>query len=287
MASSLPRRIAVAVIAIPATLGLVFLGGWALVAVLAVFGVLGSAEVFRLAAARGSGRPLVSWGYAAAVATPVLAYLAIDRPDLVRPHVIAFAAVTWFIATMATAVVRRPPGAAPLGALAVTVFAVVYTAVLPSFLLLIRHGDPLRAAGPATALVFLPFIVTWVCDSAAMGAGAAIGGPKFAPVISPNKTWSGTLAGVVAAVIIAPIYGWLALRPSGIVINVGALAFLGLILSIVGQVGDLAESLLKREAGVKDSGRVFSAHGGVLDRLDSLYWVIPTAAIMLTVYRVI
>lgn len=287
MASSLPRRIAVAVIAIPATLGLVFLGGWALVAVLAIFGVLGSTEVFRLAVARGSGRPLVLWGYTGAVLTPVLAYGALHRPDLVSPHVIGFVAVGWFIVTMATAVVRRPPGAAPLSALAVTVFAVVYTAVLPAFLLVLRHGDPVRAAGPATAVVFLPFVVTWVCDSAAMGAGAAIGGPKFAPVISPNKTWAGTIAGIIAAVIIAPIYGWLVLTPSGVVISVAGLVFLGFVLSIVGQIGDLAESLLKREAGVKDSGRAFSAHGGVLDRLDSLYWVIPTAVILLTAYRVI
>ncbi len=283
MASSLPRRIAVAVVAIPATLGLVYLGGWPLALVMSVLGVLGAFEVFRLAEARGA-RPLAPLGYLGAALTPLLAYAAIVRPGRVPPLTLVFIGAAWIIVVMAVAVMRRAPDERPLDAVAVTVFAVSYTAFLPSFLLLLRHADAARSPVAATALVFLPLVVTWVCDSAAMGGGSLIGGAKFAPRVSPNKTWAGTISGSVSAVLVAPFYGWLVLGRVGIHLGALQLAVLGLVLSVVGQVGDLGESLLKREAGVKDSGRAFGAHGGVLDRLDSLYWVIPTTVMLLAAY---
>ncbi|HET7039542.1 MAG TPA: phosphatidate cytidylyltransferase, partial [Gemmatimonadales bacterium] len=139
----------------------------------------------------------------------------------------------------------------------------------------------------ATALVFLPLIIVWACDSLAMAGGAVMGGPKFAPVVSPNKTWSGTITGSVAATVAGPLYGLAVLQPVGIELGWERLALLGLVLSALGQVGDLAESLFKREAGVKDSGGIFPGHGGVLDRLDSLYWALPAAAALLAAYRVL
>jgi phosphatidate cytidylyltransferase len=121
----------------------------------------------------------------------------------------------------------------------------------------------------------------------AMTGGSIIGGPKLAPVVSPNKTWSGTISGSVVSVVLAPVYGKLLLEPVGIHIEIWQLALFGLVVSSVGQLGDLAESLFKREVGVKDSGTFFPGHGGVLDRLDSLYWAIPTAVILLTAFGTI
>jgi phosphatidate cytidylyltransferase len=83
------------------------------------------------------------------------------------------------------------------------------------------------------------------------------------------------------------VIGVLFLLPQGITIGVARHALFGVVVASVGQVGDLAESLLKREAGAKDSGAVFPGHGGVLDRLDSLYWALPTGAAMLTLYGVL
>ncbi|MDH3368365.1 MAG: phosphatidate cytidylyltransferase [Gemmatimonadota bacterium] len=141
-----------------------------------------------------------------------------------------------------------------------------------------------REAG--TAVVFLPLVVTWVGDSLAMFGGKWFGGPKLAPVLSPNKTWSGAVSGAVGAVVLAPLYGLLVLSPVGVNVPNWQLIVLGLALSIVGQSGDMAESLFKREAGVKDSGTFFPGHGGVLDRFDSLYWVLPATAVLLTLFGV-
>jgi phosphatidate cytidylyltransferase len=184
---------------------------------------------------------------------------------------------------MTEAVLRRPPDQGPLAAVTVTLFAPIYTGVLPSFLIVLRHGPALEPPA-ATALVFLPLIVVWSCDSLAMGGGALMGGPKFAPAISPKKTWSGTVSGTVGATVVAPLYGALVLGPQGLDLGLGRLALMGFVLSILGQVGDLAESLFKREAGVKDSGGFFPGHGGVLDRLDSLYWALPAGAGLLALW---
>jgi phosphatidate cytidylyltransferase len=282
MASSLPRRIGVAVVGIPTALVVVYLGGWLLVLALAVLAVLGARELFGLAAARGM-QPLRWLGYLAAAAAPMALY-ALVGGYTVRFAWLAYGAVGWLLLTMATAVARRAPSDGPLEAIAITLLAPVYAGLLPAFILVIRHGHVYTAAWAATWLVFTPLVVTWVCDTMAMAGGALVGGPKLAPVVSPKKTWAGTVAGSLSAVVVAPLYGWLLLQPHGVYLGAARLALLGLVLSVVGQVGDLAESLLKREAGVKDSGAVFPGHGGVLDRLDSLYWVLPAAAGLLTVY---
>ena len=143
------------------------------------------------------------------------------------------------------------------------------------------------SASVATGLVFLPIVTTWLCDTAAMTAGSAFGGPKLAPVISPNKTWSGAAAGMVGAVLVAVVYGRFVLAGIGVALPVWQLLILGLTVGIFGQMGDLAESLFKRSVDVKDSGAFFPGHGGVLDRLDSLYWVLPLSALWFHLFGVL
>jgi phosphatidate cytidylyltransferase len=96
--------------------------------------------------------------------------------------------------------------------------------------------------------------------------------------VSPGKTRSGAAAGVVGALLVALVFGLAVFPRLGIDAPLGSVLVIGAVLSVVGQVGDLAESLFKREAGVKDSGTLIPGHGGVLDRLDSLYFVVPAAA---------
>lgn len=280
MASSLGRRITVAAVGIPLAFGMVYVGGWVLVAGVAILGVVGTAEFYRLSEAAGA-RPLALLGFAAALAFPAGTYATLAGLVRMSPVAAFGAAALWLLAVMGAGIGRRGPDSAPLGAMTATVFGAAYAAGLPSFLLVLRHGEPAQPALAATWLVFYPLVMTWICDTAAMSGGAAFGGPKMAPVLSPKKTWSGAVTGLIGALIAAVVYGLVALAPSGIILQVWQMVVLGLAVGTLGQIGDLGESLLKRSVGTKDSGSFFPGHGGVLDRLDSLYWVIPTTTLLL------
>ncbi len=124
--------------------------------------------------------------------------------------------------------------------------------------------------------------MVWICDTLAMAGGSLVGGPKLAPVVSPNKTWSGAVSGLAGAILVALLFEAFVLRRVGVSVAPAWTLGLGLAVGVLGQVGDLAESLFKRSVGVKDSGTFFPGHGGVLDRLDSLYWALPITAILLS-----
>jgi phosphatidate cytidylyltransferase len=277
MTGNLLKRIAFAVVAIPAVVGIVWWGGWPLAAVLALLGVLGAREVYGLAR-RQQLDPLDGIGLAAAAAIPLATYWA-KGSETRWAEPALFVGALWLLGVLALATRTRGPLGRPLPAVAITVFGALYASALPSFVIAIRHGAHAGVKSwPLAVLVLLPMVLTWMCDTAAMAAGHLIGGPKLAPVLSPNKTWAGAIGGFVAAVAGALILGRWGLPRVGLSLSVLQLALVGGAVGIVGQIGDVAESLLKREAGVKDSSHLIPGHGGVLDRLDSLYFVIPVAA---------
>lgn len=123
-------------------------------------------------------------------------------------------------------------------------------------------------------------ISTWVCDSCALFGGSRFGKHKLAPHVSPKKTWEGSLCGALSAVVVGVILCFLPWY-NGVAWWVVVLA--ALVSSSLGQIGDLAESLFKRMIGVKDSSNLIPGHGGVLDRVDSLLFSIPTAYFFLHV----
>jgi phosphatidate cytidylyltransferase len=282
--SNLARRIAFAVIAIPTVLALAWVGGWPFALLLAVAGVLGVGEVFAFARAQGI-RPLARFGMASAAAVPLVVRLTQvmggEAITLIRE---GYLLVAWLVALLVTGLARRAPDARPLGAVAVTALGVLYAAWLPSFALLLRH--PLPGPDPADrpvgmALLVYPLALTWLGDTFAMAAGRTFGGPKLAPVVSPNKTWAGGIAGLLGAVAVSLIYAALVFRRVGVTISVGEAIGIGACLGLAGQLGDAVESLFKREVGLKDSSALIPGHGGILDRMDSLYFVLPTAALLL------
>jgi len=280
------RRMAVAAVAIPTAVAVVYVGGWALSGALAVLAGLGVAEAYRLVE-RSGVQPIRGVGYVGAVLVPLLVFAAAPDGLGLGYRYIVFGGPALLMATMAYAVWNRAPDDKPLAAVSMTVFGVLYTSGLLAFLILVRHHtDPVNAWG-ATWLVFLPLTVVWVCDSMAMTFGSMIGGPKFAVTVSPNKTWAGAIAGTLSGGIVAPVYFFIFLNRYSFELSLPELVVFGLVVSSVGQIGDLTESLFKREVGVKDSGSFFPGHGGVLDRLDSLYWAIPTATLLLRAYGVI
>lgn len=150
-----------------------------------------------------------------------------------------------------------------------TLTGVLYIGWLLSFLVALRLS-PGTPDFPETGrnLVFLVLFTTFGSDTAAYFVGKAIGRHKLIPSISPNKTWEGAIAGVVGAVIVSLLFTLS--TPFLLPLNYVYAIILGIIISIFGQMGDLAESMLKRGAGVKDSGVIMPGHGGIMDRLDSI-----------------
>jgi phosphatidate cytidylyltransferase len=182
---------------------------------------------------------------------------------------------------------RLRPGESALVNSATTVFGVVYIGLLFSFLLRMRYVDVpglMEPNGLVPALVRYPwgaelwrrmggliFVIgpVWLGDTGAFLVGNLWGRRKLAPRISPGKTVEGSIAGLVAAVGGALLAGWwlgMGLLPSGL---------LGVMMGVVGQLGDLGKSVLKRDLGIKDFGEIFGPHGGVLDRFDAILFSLP------------
>lgn len=185
--------------------------------------------------------------------------LAIMSPLAAGPYAFAFG-LTIGAGFFATIVTRNPR----LG------FGIAYVG-LPALALLYLRGLP-----QGLLIAFWVLASVWATDIGAYFAGRTFGGPKLAPTISPNKTWSGLVGGIVAALIV----GLLLSRFAGLPLQ---LAIASPILAVIAQIGDLYESGLKRQAGVKDSGTILPGHGGVLDRLDGLVPAAPAAAMLILV----
>jgi phosphatidate cytidylyltransferase len=130
-----------------------------------------------------------------------------------------------------------------------------------------------------SSILFWMFAVIWATDIFAFFAGRSLGGPKIAPDISPNKTWSGLAGGVIASMLIGLL--------SSFMFAAGGILFfvtISMFLSLLEQGSDLLESKFKRIFGVKDSGSIIPGHGGVLDRLDGLMLVAPVVLFLITVF---
>ena len=279
MPTNLFRRVAFAAVAIPVAFGLVYLGGWPLVLLVSAASVLGVRELYAFAD-KLELRPSRAFGYGTAALVAPAVYLALTRPGTAEGVALwwPFAGAIWLVAMLSWILFTRLPGARPLGAAALTTLAVLYAGSLPAFLIVIRHATFGPRSLPATMLVFFPLVVIWVCDTLAMFGGTLLGGPKLWPAVSPGKTRSGGAAGIVGGVLVGALFAWVVFPGMGIIAGAGSVLFIAAALSVVGQVGDLVESAFKREVGVKDSGTLIPGHGGVLDRLDSLYFAIPVTA---------
>ncbi len=285
MASNLTQRVAFAAIAIPIALGVVYVGGWPLVGVVSLAAALGARELFDFARRQGV-QPLGRTGLFSAALLPALTYLHLSGiADLATWG--WFLGGLWVVAVLTVALFRRAPGERPFAATAATLFGALYPGALASFLIPIRHGAYGTMSWAGAWLVFFPLVITWVCDTAAMFGGKAIGGRKLWPAISPGKTWAGSICGVAGALATVPLLNLLVLERVGVALPIGEGLLFAAVLSVVGQVGDLAESLFKREVGVKDSSALIPGHGGVLDRFDSLYFVLPVSAALYRLFGVL
>ena len=251
--SNLLSRILVAAILLPLALAILWFGGIWLLAVGVVIAVLGLHELWTMARPL---RPVPLAGYLGAVAMVVAAWFeGIAGLALVLGPVL-------LVIFILGAAAPGPAGTAVAG-LGVTVFGVVWVGGGLGAIIILRD------VSFDTVLAVL--LGTWAADIGAYAIGRMIGRHKLAPAISPGKTWEGFIAGVVAgtAVVWWILYGT----------DLGSLPALvvGLAVAISGPFGDLLESYVKRDLGVKDSGRLLAGHGGVLDRIDATLISAPVA----------
>lgn len=196
--------------------------------------------------------------------------------------------------SLASALRLRWPGGSPIGAASTTVSGILYVGVPLAFVPILRRLPETRGGGTpddvmaAMGFVLLPLLVTWANDSAAYFTGRALGRHRLAPALSPGKTREGALGGVVGAVAAAVVCSYWFLDALPVLsVTPGQAALIGAMIGIAAQVGDLAESAMKREADVKDSGKIFPGHGGMLDRVDSLIWTFPITWLMLELLGVL
>ena len=273
----LASRLIVAAIGIPMAVMIIYWGGWYLGVLMAAASGLSASEYYAMAATRGS-RPLRWLGISVAVVLPIVATAHPNYHDFAQVALSLIVAAT--LLALALVLWRRWPEGQPLTAAATTIGGALYTGGTLSFWVLLR-ALPEQSSAAATAyhgaaLLIFPIWVTWLGDSFAYGLGTRFGKSKLIEAVSPKKTVVGALAGLGGSVAVGALYSWLWL--SGVPVYglsmVGA-AGVSALISPVGQIGDLAESVIKREAGVKDSSNLLPGHGGALDRLDALFFTVP------------
>ncbi|PYQ52544.1 MAG: phosphatidate cytidylyltransferase [Acidobacteria bacterium] len=256
----LARRLATAAVGLPLlALALFRAPPMVLVLIVAAAASIGLWEFYSLVRARGIEPLRVTGAFVA-----LLFFLQTVRPALVPAAVLPIAALI----VLSVMLTRAGDVPGSVTAAAVTVLGAAYLGGLGGTLAALRQA-PYELGGPWVTMLLLTTVMT--ADSAAMFVGSAIGRHKLAPRVSPGKTWEGLagalVGGVAGALVIRQLrLPWLPL---------GHAVALAVAVSLAGTAGDLVESLLKRWAGVKDSGALFPGHGGMLDRLDSLLFGAP------------
>ena len=257
------KRILTAIVALPILLYTVWSEiPYFFVVLVAIAVLLALSEFYNLASKVGC-RPQIISGCAAALL--VVACFVFGEPTWIAAVLIALA-----IVSLATALAHPDEMNKSLVSVSATVFGVVYVALLAGSLAGVRM---IQSPTPhlAAKLLTMFFAMVMMTDTGAYYTGRSIGRHKLAPRVSPGKTIEGAVGGFIAAIITGPLCKWIFFSEIHIV---HAMA-LGATIGILGQVGDLAESMLKRGSGVKDSGNLLPGHGGMLDRVDSILFCAP------------
>jgi len=272
MAKNNSSRTLVNLLGIPSLLAIIYLGdSFSNIPIFSVFiGVvlfLGAKEIPPLSKSK-KGQPVIS------VLIIFLALLQIGRIPGIRWEIPIYILLIGIASTaMIVEIFRKKE--TPLLNISILVFSFVWLGLMLGSLSELRN---LPDIGFKITLAL--FLSVWICDTGAFLFGKKFGKKKILPDISPNKTWVGTIAGFVSSMIFLLILNQSGYFPD--IFSLVDVVVLGLITGIFGQLGDWAESLLKREAGVKDTSNILAGHGGVLDRFDSLTFAAPLTLIYCT-----
>lgn len=264
-------RVLVSVAAIPIILAVCYLGGYFFLTLITAIGLISFYE-FSLMVRSKNVSPNLLLGLLSVLVIVVNEYL-------------SFLSVHWIIllivASLSIAELFRNKESAIFN-LATALFGVFYLGLFSSTLISIREfyfnsGEYLQGG----LIVISMLAGIWICDSAAYYVGTAFGKHKLFPRVSPNKSWEGALAGFIFALLTLIVAKYIFLE----FLSWKTVLSIGLIIGIFGQIGDLIESLIKRDAGVKDSSNFIPGHGGVFDRFDSLLFSAPFILIILKIFE--
>jgi len=162
----------------------------------------------------------------------------------------------------------------------VSLFGILYLGLFSSSLLSLREYYQDENYIMGGYLIVSIFLTIWACDSAAFFVGTAIGKHKLFPRVSPNKSWEGAIAGFVFSILVMILAKIILLD----VLSMTDAVVIGIIVGVFGQAGDLIESLIKRDAGVKDSSSIIPGHGGIFDRFDSIFFSAPVIFLYITLF---
>jgi phosphatidate cytidylyltransferase len=254
--TSFVSRLVVAAVALPVVLGLVYLGGWWVFALALVAALVSLHEFWLLTRPL---RPLAPAGYVGVILALVGAEVA--GPEWMVGGFVSTLALAFALKLIAEA---RQAATTSIGA---TTLGAAWIGLGMGFLILIRE---LPEHGRLAAFTVL--LAVWAGDTLAYFGGRVIGRHKMAPATSPGKTWEGFVIGSIATLFVT----FVALYKQDF-LTIAQSLVLGAVLLVAAPLGDLFESLLKREAQVKDTGRLLGGHGGMLDRVDALLFAAPAA----------
>jgi len=272
--SSLAQRVLSAAILLPLIIVLVWWSLWSVAAAVVIATVIGLIELYA-AFRQGGYHPRTAIGIGCALAVVLgMALQSLTSFDFLLP-IVTGAIIMSLVAEL---VYRNQPGSLPSWGL--TFAGALYLSWLFGHFILLRSLDapPLHDSiftrfgmQPGVAWIYCICAITWIQDTAAYFVGRRFGRHKLAPVLSPKKTWEGAVGGMVGSV----LTGLVCVMLLGLPITLLQGALLGLVGGTVGPLGDLSESLIKRQVGLKDAGNLIPGHGGILDRADSLLFTAP------------
>ncbi len=259
--------------------GVIFLGTLIWGALPFTFGValaavIGSVELFSLFETKGQATATAAvLGIAASIGYVFLAHFKPIQSIGYVTVALIFGSFMWYMLVL--------KHVKPTKAVALTVFAPMLTGLCLSYLVLLRDfaGKTTPARNNGWYLVLFVIVLIWVYDVFAWFVGRKIGRHKMAPTISPNKSWEGTIAGTVGvlacSVLFRQFIQWVTGHNRFPWFSIPVALVIGVLVVILGPLGDLSESLIKRDYGVKDMGRLIPGHGGVMDRFDSTFFTAP------------
>ena len=255
-------RVLSALVLVPAAAWVVWAGGWWFFAAVVLIAGLAGYEFGQLMRREGHTPAIV---FVLATIGVVISDAQFPSLDIVRPG------LAWILILSISWQLLQTRDKAPTTSWALTIAGGLYVGWLSA------HAIHLRAltAPSGLAWAMLAVLVTWGGDTSAYFVGSAVGRHKFWPRLSPRKTWEGFFGGVAGSLLTGALVGHLAMNWLGDVGVVHGL-LVGLLASIIGPFGDLAISMIKRQVQAKDSSQIIPGHGGLLDRTDSLLFIITT-----------